>query len=109
MIKYARCDIDISFGLGVKPTRRRTAKVDMNILTGMSTGPKPVKLVIKGKNLRRVTELMTLYSGPDADLAKLVRDSPWASEVKGKTVEEIAARVRKDVLKELREMASGDS
>ena len=109
MIKYAKCNMVITSALGVKPTRRRMGKVNVNVLTGMSAGPQPVKLVIKGTNIRRVTELMTLYSRPDAELVELVRSSPWASEVKGKTEEEIAAQVRKDVLEELREMASGDS
>jgi hypothetical protein len=79
----------------------------MNILADLNAGPEPIKLVIKGENLARVVELITLSKKTDEELAKVVRGSILASEVEGKTVEETAAWVRNNVLMELMEM--GDS
>jgi len=107
MIKWGEVDIVISPAVGVKPTRVREATVDMDILTSQSVNaPKPITLVIKGANFRRVLELLSLHGKTDEELAKVVRDSILADEVKGKTLEETAAWVRKNVLDELTEMSA---
>lgn len=104
-VKQATCDIVISPALGAKSTRRRAAEVNMDVFAGMSAGPQPIKLVIKGENLARVIELLALHKKTDAELAEAVHGTELASEVEGKTVEEIAAWVRGNVLAELQEMA----
>ena len=77
----------------------------MDILSGMSAGPQPIKLVIKGENFKRVMELMSLYQQHDEEIVKTVRESILADEVEGKTDEEAAEWVRGNVLAELKEMA----
>ena len=104
-VKQATCDIVIAPTLGAKSTRRRAAEVNMDIFAGISAGPQPIRLVIKSKNLARVIELLALYKKSDAELAEAVHGTELASEVEGKTIEEIAAWVRGNVLAELQEMA----
>ena len=104
---YAECNITIEPTVAAKPTRRRMAEVDMEIVTSQAVNaPKPIKLVIKGANFRRVLELLSLHQKTDEELAKVIRGSILADEVKDKTLEETAAWVRKNVLDELTEMST---
>lgn len=105
---YAECNIVIQPTVTAKPTRKRFAEVNMDILSGMSVGPapmEPITLVIKGGNWSRVLELMTLYHKSDEEIVEKVRDSVLADEVEGMTVEETAAWVRDNVMAELSEMS----
>ena len=102
---YATCNIVISPVLEVKPIRKKTAEVNMDILSGMNAGQKPITLIIRGENFARVMELMTVYHQTDEALVKKVRDSILASEVEGMTDEEVAAWARGNVITELQEMA----
>ena len=102
---YAECNIVISPALVAKPGRKRSAEVNMDIVSGMNAGTKPITLVIKGENFARVMELMTAYHKPDDELAAAIRKSVLASEVEGKTDEEVAAWARQNVIDELQGMA----
>jgi len=104
-VKQAECHIAILPTLGISPTRKRMAEVSMDIFAGMCAGPQPIKLVIKGKNFRRVMELMTLHEKPDADIAQRVRESVLSSEVEGMTDEEAAAWARASFVQELKDMS----
>ena len=104
---YAECNIVISPALVAKPRRKRSAEVNMDIRTsqGVNAAPQPITLVIKGENFARVMELMTAYHKPDDELAAAIRKSVLASEVEGKTDEEVAAWARQNVIDELQGMA----
>ena len=103
---YAECNIVISPLLAAKAGRKRMAAVDMEIISSQSANtPKPITLVIKDGDFARVMELMTAYRKPDDELAAAIRKSVLASEVEGKTDEEVAAWARQNVIDELQGMA----
>ncbi len=104
-VKYAECHITITPTLDAQPTRKRMAEVRMNILSGMSAGPRPIKLTITGDHFKRVMELMTLFQQPDEEIVKTVRDSILASEVEGMTDEEACEWVRGNIIEELKELS----
>ena len=103
--KYAECHIEINAGVAAKPGRRRHGAVNMEIMAGMAaeTAPKPITLVIKGQNFHRVMELMNLFRQPDEAIVEAVRQT-MPHELKGRTLDEVAAWVRRNVVTELEEM-----
>jgi hypothetical protein len=105
--KYAECNIVIRPEFVAKPTRKRSAGVDIEAQIGMKAGVNvvPIKLVIKGENAPRVLALLKAYSEKDEVLADRARESPFADEVKDMTVEEIGAWSRNNILAELQELA----
>ena len=105
MIKYGECHITIDPTLDAKSVRRRMGEVHMNILSGMSAGLPPIKLVIKGGNIARVAELLSLCQQPDEALAEMARGSVLADEFKGMTDVETAEEMRASFFAELKEMA----
>lgn len=107
-VKYAECRMTFLSTLDAKPIRRRMAKVDMNVFSGMAVGPQPIKLVIKGEHFQHVIELMTLFRQPDEEIVKAVRGSILAPDVADKTDEEAVEWVRGNILSELQEMAKGE-
>jgi len=107
-VKQAECHITILPTLDAQPIRKRTAEVNMDISMGMSTGPQPIKLTIKGENFMHVMELVARVQLPDSEIVEKVRDSILASEVEDMTDEEACAWVRGNAIDELKELA-GDS
>jgi len=107
---YAECNIVINPRVDAKSIRKKSAEVNMDIFTsqGVSTGSKPITLVIKGANFSHVWELMSAYHKTDEELAEKARGSLLASEVEGMTTEEVAAWVRGNILDELQEMEGPD-
>ena len=107
---YAECNIVINPVIDVKPLRKRLAEINVDIFTsqGVNETAKPITLVLKGENLAHIMELMTTYSKTDEEIAEKVLSSVLAPEVKGKSVEEVAAWARGNILAELAEMRRGD-
>ena len=110
---YAECNIEINPALDAKSTRRKSAEVNMDIVTsqGVNAGSQPITLIIKGGNIQHIWKLMEAYHKTDEELAEKARGSLLAEEVEGMTVEETAAWVRSNILEELKEMegANADS
>ena len=103
---YAECNIEINPTVDAKSTRKKSAEVNMEIFSsqGVSTGTKPITLVIKGANFSHVWELMSAFHKTDEELAEKARGSLLAHEVEGMSDEETAAWVRQNIIAELTEM-----
>jgi len=106
---YAECNIVINPTVDAKSRRKRSAEVNMEIFSGINTGPtKPITLVIKGAPFSHVWELMTVYHKTDEELAEKARGSALADLVEGMSTEEVAAWARNNILEELKEMEGAD-
>jgi len=106
---YAECNIVINPTIDAKAGARKSAQVNMDIVTSQGVGPtmEPITLVIKGGNIAHVFKLMTVYHKTDEGLAEKARGSALSDIVKGMTVAETAAWARNNILDELKEMQGG--
>jgi len=107
-VKYGECHITLAPAVTARCTRKRNAEVSVAIMTAcapQTSAPAPIQVIIKGEKFAHVMELLALSRKSDAEIAALVRASPLADEVAGKTDAETAAWVRDNVAAELVEMA----
>lgn len=106
MIHYGECRITLHAGLQVKPTKVVQGVVNMEAIAsaGVSTTtPAPAQIIIKGKHINRVLQLLAMNKDSDADLA--ARFKAVKPELVGdKDDKALANDVRAMILDELMEL-----
>ena len=105
---YATCDIVITPTAAVKPLRKRSAEIDVEIFSSQGAGEmKPITVTLKGAGIQHVFDLMTVYHKTDEELAEKVRGSALSGMVEGMSTEEAAAWARGNILEEFAGMQGG--